>query len=106
MPVLSEWVTAAEAREMILAGEAPADLRVQGRLDLSNQTRLTQLPSGLRVSTLDLSGCNHLTELPEGLSCYHLDLRGSGIRSLPPDLRVEFKIDLQDCKQLTHLPAG
>jgi hypothetical protein len=78
-------VTADEARELILAGEAPAGLRVRGRLDLSNAGAV---------------------ELPPGLRCYHLDLRGSGVRSLPAGLAVEYKIDLENCRHLEELPEG
>ncbi len=78
-------MTSQEARELILAGEAPEGLHVRGRLDLTNTTEI---------------------ELPRGLRCYHLVLRGSGIRALPEDLDVEYKLDLQDCRNLEELPEG
>lgn len=78
-------VSSAEARELILAGEAPKGLQVRGRLDLTNTEAI---------------------DLPRGLRCYHLDLRGSGIRTLPAGLRVEYKLDLQDCRRLEELPKG
>jgi hypothetical protein len=85
MTATATLLSAEEAREQILAGTAPANLRVQGKLDLS-ETGVSALPAGLR--------------------CYHLDLRGTPIRSLPEGLRVEYKLDLQDCRELEALPAG
>jgi hypothetical protein len=78
-------VTGAEARKLILAGEAPEGLQVRGRLDLTNTGAI---------------------DLPRGLRCYHLELRGSGIRALPEGLQVEYKLDLQDCRALEELPEG
>ena len=78
-------MTGVEARNLILAGEAPDGLQVRGRLDLTN------------TGTIDL---------PCGLRCYHLELRGSGIRALPEGLEVEYKLDLQDCRGLEELPEG
>jgi len=78
-------VTGKEARELILAGAAPDGLRVRGRLDLTNTKEV---------------------ELPRGLRCYHLALRGSGVRALPAGLAVEYKLDLQDCRNLEELPEG
>ncbi|MBV9125356.1 MAG: hypothetical protein JO112_18530 [Planctomycetes bacterium] len=106
MMVLDRKMTGPEARELILAGEAPEGLQVQGNLDLSNTPHLTRLPAGLQVRRLNLSGCTNLTALPAGMKCYQLDLQGSGIRSLPEDLQVEFKLDLENCPQLRSLPTG
>src|SRR5437763_1467580 len=85
MMTAERWLTGDEARDLILAGEAPAGLRVRGRLDLANAGAV---------------------ELPPGLRCYHLDLRGSGVRALPAGLAVEYKLDLQDCRDLEELPEG
>jgi hypothetical protein len=81
----SRTVSAEEARTLILAGKAPEGMHVPGRLDLTD--------SGALV-------------LPRGLCCYHLELRGSGIRALPQGLRVDYKLDLQDCRDLEELPEG
>jgi hypothetical protein len=125
MTLLCESVSPAEARRRILAGDAPGGMRVNGRLDLKD-TRLAELPPHLQVATLDLSGCKRLARLPQGLrvrhlilkgctaltalraglSCYQLDLTASGIETLPADLRVEFRLDLTDCRFLRALPAG
>jgi hypothetical protein len=83
----------------------PAGLRVR-RLDLSHCTRLARIPEGLTVRHLDLTGCTGITSLPDGLRCYELSLGGTRLRSLPADLRVEFRLDLRDCTELAGLPAG
>lgn len=85
MIALSTSLSPAAAREQILAGAAPPNLRVRGRLDLSGTA---------------------VRELPPGLRCYHLDLRNTLVRSLPAGLQVEYKLDLQGCTELTELPAG
>jgi hypothetical protein len=85
MMTAERCVTGGEARELILAGEAPEGLYVPGRLDLT------------KTGAIDL---------PRGLRCYHLELRGSGIRALPESLEVEYKLDLQDCRSLEELPEG
>ncbi len=70
---------------MILAGERRTGVQVRGRLDLTNTKGIT---------------------LPSGLRCYHLELRGSDIRTLPEGLEVEYKLNLQDCRNLEELPQG
>ncbi len=119
-------VTGAEARKLILAGRAPDNLHVQGLLDLSNSPDLVRLPPRLRVDSLDLSNCPALRslpagfrlqslklnncpalrELPRGLHCDALELRGSALRTLPPDLRVTYKLDLSGSENLEALPPG
>jgi hypothetical protein len=85
MMTAERCVSGDEARKLILAGEAPEGLRVRGRLDLTNTAAVN---------------------LPPGLRCYHLDLRGSRVRTLPEGLEVEYKLDLQDCRELVELPEG
>lgn len=123
----AERMPADEARRLILAGKAPDGLHVQGALHLGHQgSKALRLPANLKVRTLDLTGCRGLKELPPGLQvrhlilqgctglthlppglhCYELDLRGTALTSLPADLRVEYKLNLQDCKNLEELPAG
>lgn len=77
-----------EAAELIFSGRAPAGLRT-GVLHLG------------RAETKQ-----HIGPLPAGLRCYALSLAGQPIEALPPDLQVEYKLDLTDCQHLTHLPAG
>ena len=83
----------------------PPGLQVR-RLDVSGCANLASLPAGLAVRHLDVSGCTGLASLPAGLRCYEVDAKGSGLRSLPEDLRVESRLDLGDCLDLTGLPAG
>lgn len=117
-------VSAKEARALILSGRAPADLQVEGHLDLAGSTELATLPAGLMVDTLRLAGCTALREIPgdlrvrrldvtgcsrleywpEGLTCMELTARGSGIRALPARIEVAFRLDLRDCHQLEWLP--
>ena len=99
-------VPAKEARSLILRGVAPAGLRVHGALDLSGEKRLTALPAGLQALRIDVSGCTALEELPPGLCCFEINAKGSGLRALPPDLRVENRLDLSECRSLGALPAG
>jgi hypothetical protein len=79
---------AKKATELLLAGDAPDDLRT-GVLEL-----------GLQETK------QRVIDLPSGLSCYSLSLRGQPVVTLPEDLQVEFKLDLTDCYQLTELPAN
>ncbi|MCI0541735.1 MAG: hypothetical protein L0Z50_41590 [Verrucomicrobiales bacterium] len=76
-----------EAAELILARRAPAGLR----------TGVLHLP---------LAETKKPVTLPPSLHCYALSLVGQPIAVLPPDLRVEYKLDLTDCHQLTGLPAN
>jgi hypothetical protein len=117
---------AEDARNLILRGEAPANLRVSGHLNLSDNSSLKELPDGLTVTSLDVSGCGALGSLPNalrvrrlnlngcrslaalplGLSCYELDMCETDVRELPPDLRVEYRLDLSGCSRLERLPEG
>ncbi len=106
----------------------PADLQVEYRLDLSNCTRLEELPEGLTVGSLVLSGCTSLHTLPEGLDVSFLDLTGcinlttfparGSIRfgrlrtrgclrlcALPDWLTRLAQLDISNCPKLTALPA-
>ncbi len=118
-------VPAKQAAKLIRDGRAPANLRVEGHLklaglplrrlpdglavetlDLTGCTELRELPPGLRVRRLTLNGCAALERLPDGFSCYELELRQTGIRALPDDLRVEYRLDLTGSAALTALPRG
>ncbi len=94
-----------DLRDNIKLVALPTGLKVR-RLGLSGCTNLASLPEGLEVRHLDISGCTNLTGLPAGLRCYEVVASGSGLRSLPADLRVESRIDVRDCAHLTELPAG
>ena len=119
-------VTPEAARKLIRAGNAPAGLQVSGKLSFAGDTELTSLPDGLTAATLDLSGCTGLRRMPRdlrvrrldlsgswnpehllsGLSCYELDLKNTAVTAIPPDLRVEYRLDLQGCTGLRALPDG
>lgn len=119
-------VDARKARELILSGRAPADMRVIGHLDLSGQSDLRSLPAGLAVASLDLRGCTALRELPgelrvrrlnlegctglealpDGLQCFELELGHTRLRALPPGLRVVYRLDMSGCAELEALPDG
>ncbi len=92
-------------REQILAGRAPAGIKVKGTLDLSD-CAISALPPGLRVERLCLNGCVTLTALPAGLVCDELEMRGTGVRTLPADLQVHYLLDVSDNAGLAALPAG
>jgi hypothetical protein len=101
--------TPEQARNMILAGTAPANMTVKGDLILWRCTTLTKLPKGLRVEGwLDLLGCTALTHLPKGLEVGgDLILRDcTALTELPDDFKVEGLLDLRGCTTLTHLPDG
>jgi hypothetical protein len=122
-------IPAREAQLLICNGRASADMQVKGHLnltalavtggpirlpkglrvdsiDLSNCLNLEELPEGLQARRLNLSGCLNLRHLPAGLRCYELNLSGTGIRELPADLTVEFRLDLSECAELETLPQG
>jgi hypothetical protein len=97
---------AIEARKLLLSGQAPAHLRVNGDLDLSHEVSLTVLPEGLNVGRLVLDHCPALKALPAGLHCISLSACGTPLTELPDDLHVTSRLDLSDCKLLTHVPKG
>jgi hypothetical protein len=102
----TQRIGARQARELILAGRAPAGMRVAGPLDLSGVHQPFVLPEGLIVRRLTLRGSTGLAELPRGLRCYELDARQTLLRSLPNDIQVEYRLDLEGCAALELLPAG
>ena len=69
----------------IRAKNDPGPVRVSGRLDLTK-----------------FEG----DSLPAGLDCYELDASGSRLTSLPPDIRIESRLVLDNCTSLTSLPKG
>lgn len=119
-------VPAKEAQTLILEERAPANMRVTGSLNLSGQNALTTLPAGLQADSIDLSdcpaletlppglktrrlnltGCTGLPSLPDGMHCYELNLNNTLLRTLPSDLRVDFRLDCSGCVMLEALPVG
>src|SRR5260370_42460315 len=67
----------------------PSDLQVEYKINLTDCSKLTALPTDLKVSSLVLTNCTRLNELPEGLHVYFLQLDGcSGLRRWPENAQV------------------
>jgi hypothetical protein len=98
-------ISAQEAKKLILAGDAPRGLHVNGHLDLSGKGVET-LPDDLSVTRLTLNGNNALRTLPSGLSCYELEMQRTQIANIPANLRVEYRLDLSSSPALKTLPEG
>lgn len=125
---ISETIDATQAAKLISSGKAPDGMCVKGHLDLSGNGNfiLEKLPAGLTVNSLDVSGCVELRELPAdlkvrrlnvsgckqlkalpaGLRLYELEARETPLRTVPDDLRAEFRLDLSGCAELETLPRG
>jgi hypothetical protein len=108
----SRIVAGPQARELIVTGRAAAGLRVSGVLDLSDFGDVASaplcLPRDLQVEVLDLHGYAgpEPLKLPRGLRAYELILANSHVVRLPDDLRVESRLDLSGCSELSELPEG
>ncbi|MEM8533977.1 MAG: DUF6745 domain-containing protein [Chloroflexota bacterium] len=119
-------VSVTKARQLIVEGQAPENMHVDGgltfvdgydyiglpsgltidRLNLSGCTQLETLPDNLTVRHLNLAGCTTLQSLPKGLRCYELNLQHTRIQSLPDDLQVEYRLDLEGCHEIVELPEN
>jgi hypothetical protein len=115
-----------DSGKLVLTDVAPAQFERAGRLDLSGNLDLIELPEGLRVDQLFLRGCTRLTRLPKqlevkflsladctgittlpkGLKCDTLNLQRTRVCALPDDLGVNYRLDLTDCRELSFLPSG
>jgi len=82
------------------------ELNIEGNLNLTD-SKITQLPKGLKVGdNLNLLG-SIITSLPEGLEVgVNLDLSYSDIRTLPEGLEVGGSLWLIGCWLITSLPKG
>jgi hypothetical protein len=80
-------------------------LRGRGRLDLSGQAWVTNLPAGLGVDQLLSLGGTSIRALPERLHVGRLTLIGSQVASLPDSLWVDGWLDIGDAP-VVHLPKG
>src|SRR3954452_12737424 len=93
-----------EAAELILDGDAPAGLRVDGTLAFHDEPRLRRLPDGLTVRRLSLRNCPNLEGLPAGLRVRHLEMRECPqVAALPDGLRCYELV--APGSSLTELPA-
>ncbi len=93
------------AKQAILRGEAPDDLRVEGRLYFYNET-LRRLPTNWQVDSLSITGCGPLRTPPSSLRCGSLSITDSAITYLPPDLQVSDTLTLKRCPYLKTLTVG
>jgi len=82
------------------------ELNIEGNLNLTD-SKITQLPKGLKVGdNLNLLG-SIITSLPEGLEVgANLDLSYSDIRTLPEGLEVGGSLWLIGCWLITSFPKG
>jgi hypothetical protein len=74
-----------EASKAIRSGRVRDSIEVPGRLDLTNFAD---------------------EQLPAGLHCYELDASGSQLTSLPEDIRIDGRLVLDNCSNLSELPDG
>jgi hypothetical protein len=99
-------LSADEATDLILKGEAPAYLRVPETIELTWKKDLSQLPAGLQVDGELWLQDSPIKGLPSGLTCFELYADRTPLKYLPDDLRVMNKIILNECTSLEALPAG
>jgi len=78
-------ISAEDAAKAIRAGRSLNGVRITGRLDLK-----------------EFKG----EYLPSGLHCYDLDASGTELTQLPSDLKIDSRILLDNCQNLTELPEG
>jgi hypothetical protein len=74
-----------EASKAIRSGRVRGPIEIPGRLDLTN-----------------FAG----EGLPAGLHCYELDASGSQLTCLPEDIRIDGRLVLDNCSNLSELPDG
>lgn len=98
-------LSAAEARKLIMKGNVSGPLNFRGKLDLSGEKSLNHLPEYLSGDTLDISDTS-IAELPEHLQVGELIARNLPLERVPASLRVQFRLTLDSCARLQHLPAG
>jgi hypothetical protein len=85
----SDILPASEARTLIRRGQGWDGMRVAGLLDVSGDTRLTELPANLECDTLNLSGCSQLEAIGAGLNVRVLDVAGClNLKTLPENTVV------------------
>jgi len=78
---------------------------------LSPQAASEAIRSGGKTGPIEVEGLLDLSQfdrpsLPARLHCYELDARASKLTSLPPDLKIDGRLVLDDCAVLTSLPRG
>lgn len=98
---------ASEVRRLILSGQAPAHLKVNGDLDFSNEVSLTRLPEGLEVGRLVLDNCFALEALPERMKVFVLDMPNCvNVQRLPEEGPQQMaRLTVRGCTRLSALPS-
>jgi hypothetical protein len=84
----------------------PTNINVRGLL-LEDAAWLTEIPEdlGWNLDALSLPRCSNLERFPTGLRAHHLGLVGcTGLRTLPPGLRVRGELCLSGCTKMAELP--
>ncbi|GEM47497.1 DUF6745 domain-containing protein [Deinococcus cellulosilyticus] len=99
-------ISAAEAKRLILSGQAPEHLVVQGVLEFQGEKQLRSLPAFLTCDTLDVRECPNLHRLPDGLSAGTVLAGYTHLQSVPDTIKVKFKLDLEGCTSLISLPES
>src|SRR5690349_20624739 len=111
-PAPKGFVHAEEARERILKGTAPDDVKVVGELVLRGIKTPLRLPERLSASSLTLDACDGVRALPRGMNVRQITLAGDWdpaylleglhhhsltpperrVRSLPPSLHIGYPL--------------
>lgn len=113
------------AARLILQGEMPDEIRVNGplllesktleclparleaaALDVSRCPNLRALPDQLKVRRLNINGCRNLEKWPSELALFELEARESNWRAFPAGWRVDYRLDLSESAHLERLPDG
>ena len=101
-------ISTQDAYGFLGCGQLPGGWHVEGVLDYSAKSGRSLppfFPKGLSVDVLDVSG-SKIEAIPPGLTCYDLIAAETKIVELPPDIKVESRIDLTGCEGLERLPEG
>lgn len=69
-------------------------------------TDISELPSNMKVDELDISRTTKLKHLPAGLACESLVGRSCSLVSVPADISVKYRLDLNGSTALVELPEG
>ena len=110
-----------EAKQLILQGKAPKDITTEKPLNFNKKEEVV-IPEGLKAPSLTIHNgnfkslpdnikiknikvrSNAFTTLGQKVECDFLDLSHTAITELPPDLKVNVRIDLEGCRRLVSLP--
>jgi hypothetical protein len=84
----------------------PDDVQVDYKLDLTDNTHIRELPTGLQVGSLVVAGCRALKALPDGLDVYFLDASNCmWLEAWGETGKIQVgHVNLSGCVRLTYLP--